>query len=226
MVFPHLFHHSLQQSISSVPGISRSKLRKDDVRLTHAHLLRTLAVNLPPNSLTEHAVSSASAYQLRRMQPRSAFTLIWHKWFSLQALREKLLEFVLETVKYIITTTDISPELQQLRYCVCVVSRQLATQLARSMPEIFDGTLRKSLFGTFSLYCEEGTGSGAFPGSCCCHTVWLDQYAFLTMIACECSLDLRRNLPDRPPAGHYCCKGQVEGPRRQSHLRERCHGRE
>jgi hypothetical protein len=49
----------LLQSITmpSVPGMGRKAVKKDDVRLAHAHLTRMLADNLPPGSLADNVVS-------------------------------------------------------------------------------------------------------------------------------------------------------------------------
>lgn len=41
----------------SVPGMGRKAVRKDDVRLAHAHLTRMIANNLPPGNLPDNVVS-------------------------------------------------------------------------------------------------------------------------------------------------------------------------
>lgn len=43
----------------SVPGMGRKTVKKDDVRLAHAHLTRMLANNLLPSSLPDNVVSMA-----------------------------------------------------------------------------------------------------------------------------------------------------------------------
>lgn len=43
----------------SVPGMGRAhKLRRDDVRLTHAHIYRVLCANLPPMILQTNQVGA------------------------------------------------------------------------------------------------------------------------------------------------------------------------
>ena len=42
----------------SVPGMGRKAIKKDDVRLAHAHLTRMLANNLPPGSLPDNVVGA------------------------------------------------------------------------------------------------------------------------------------------------------------------------
>lgn len=49
---------SSPQSISmpAVPGMGRRAVKKDDVRLAHAHITRAVADNLPPGSLADNVV--------------------------------------------------------------------------------------------------------------------------------------------------------------------------
>ena len=54
-------------------------------------------------------------------------------------MRDKLIEFVRETARHITTTADVSPELQQLRYCLCAVARQCGIQLGDALPQAFPG---------------------------------------------------------------------------------------
>ena len=117
----------------SVPGISRPRVRKDEARLTQAHIYRVLASNLPPGAL-----------------PKSS------------ALRDRLVEFVRETGKHITSPMDASPELHALRYCLAVVARHCSMQLADAQPAAFPAQVRRGLFDMFSLYCEEGQAPGQF----------------------------------------------------------------
>lgn len=55
----------------------------------------------------------------------------------LQMVRDKLIEFVRETARHITSTADVSPELQQLRYCLCSVARQCGMQLGEALPQAF-----------------------------------------------------------------------------------------
>ena len=52
-------------------------------------------------------------------------------------VRNKLGEFVIETARFITSTADVSPELQQLRYCLCSVARQCGQQLGQALPAAF-----------------------------------------------------------------------------------------
>lgn len=52
-------------------------------------------------------------------------------------VRNKLSEFVIETARFITSTADVSPELQQLRYCLCSVARQCGQQLGQALPAAF-----------------------------------------------------------------------------------------
>lgn len=109
-----------QRSIGmpSVPGINRAnRLKRDDVRLTQANIYRTLASN----------IAEASALQ--------------------QSVFAKLKAFIVESMKHLASTSEVSPELQQLRYCVCAVCCAISAELEQN--------LRKSLFDQFSLYCAD-----------------------------------------------------------------------
>ena len=57
-------------------------------------------------------------------------------------VRDKLIEFVRETARHITTTADVSPELQQLRYCLCAVARQCGIQLGEALPQAFPAQVR------------------------------------------------------------------------------------
>lgn len=107
--------------------------RKEDIRLVQAHILRILASNLLADSLSKSNV-----------------------------LKDCFVEFVTETARYITLTVDVSPELQQLRFCLCGVSRACADHLAVCQPQSFPPMLRKQLFDKFSLYCEDGQTPGLF----------------------------------------------------------------
>jgi hypothetical protein len=52
-------------------------------------------------------------------------------------VRDKLIEFVRETARHITTTADVSPELQQLRYCLAAVARTCGAQLGQALPQAF-----------------------------------------------------------------------------------------
>lgn len=72
------------QSITmpSVPGMGRRAVKKDDVRLAHAHLTRMLANNLPPGSLADNVVRAAwgcqpcRRYAILHPHPTLSFTRI------------------------------------------------------------------------------------------------------------------------------------------------------
>lgn len=108
------------------------KARRDDTRVVHAHILRQLCGNLAPNALLSDTL-----------------------------LRDKILSFINDSLPFI-QTTELSPDVLALRYCVANVSRAAAFQLAQAMPQAFPPPLRKSLFGTFAVYCEEGRTPGLF----------------------------------------------------------------
>lgn len=59
-----------------------------------------------------------------------------------QMVRNKLSEFVIETARFITSTADVSPELQQLRYCLCSVARQCGQQLGQALPAAFPDKVR------------------------------------------------------------------------------------
>ncbi|PSC67904.1 furry homolog-like [Micractinium conductrix] len=120
-------------SMPSVPGMGRKAVRKDDVRLAHAHLTRMIANNLPPGNLPDNVM-----------------------------VRDKLIEFVRDTARHITSTADVSPEVQQLRYCLCAVARQCGVQLGEALPQAFPAQTRRALYDMFSLYCEEAQQPGQF----------------------------------------------------------------
>lgn len=129
------------QSLSvPVPGMSRThKPKRDDIRLAHANVLRLVASNLQPGSLVEHAV-----------------------------LREKMVQFLSETARYIGSIGELSPELMQLRYAICVVARHCSEQLADTLPKAFGAETRRTFFDMMSMFCEEGApgASGIGTGPC------------------------------------------------------------
>lgn len=108
-----------------------SKGKKDDVRLLHSNILRIISANLSPGSLASEI-----------------------------SMRDEFIEYIVNTSRYISISSDVSPELQQIRYCLCVISRQVALQLADSQPQIFPPMLRKQLYSKFCLYSEEGQTPG------------------------------------------------------------------
>jgi len=118
----------------SVPGMGRGqKARKEDARLTQANIYRVLSSNLGAEILLTAA-----------------------------GMREKLRNFIIDTMKYISTTTDVSPELQYLRYCLCAVVRAVSAQLSKKLPDAFAPNFRKSLFEHLSLYCEDSQPPGLY----------------------------------------------------------------
>lgn len=118
----------------SVPGMGRGqKARKEDARLTQANIYRVLSSNLGAEILLTAA-----------------------------GMREKLRNFIIDTMKYISTTTDVSPELQYLRYCLCAVVRAVSVQLSKELADAFAPKFRKSLFEQLSLYCEDSQPPGLY----------------------------------------------------------------
>lgn len=67
-------------------------------------------------------------------------------------MRDKLIEFVRETARHITTTADVSPELQQLRYCLCAVARQCGQQLGEALPQAFPAQVRRGLGSGLQLH--------------------------------------------------------------------------
>ena len=57
-------------------------------------------------------------------------------------VRDKLIEFVRDTARHITSTADVSPEVQQLRYCLCAVARQCGVQLGEALPQAFPAQVR------------------------------------------------------------------------------------
>lgn len=55
----------------------------------------------------------------------------------MQMVRDKLIEFVKETARHITSNADVSPEVQQLRYCLCAVARQVGIHLGNTLPQAF-----------------------------------------------------------------------------------------
>ncbi len=110
-----------------------SRNRREEARLVHANVLRVLCSNLPPGSLSRNS-----------------------------SLRDRIIEFIVDTARYIALTVDVSTEIQRLRYCLCMIARQAALQLSEIVPQSFPPMLRKQLFDKFSLYCEDGQTPGLF----------------------------------------------------------------
>lgn len=52
--------------------------------------------------------------------------------------------------------------MQQLRYCLCMVSRAVSTTLAGNPTQTFNASLRRTLFDTFGGWCEEGSQPGRY----------------------------------------------------------------
>jgi len=112
---------------------SASRNRREEARLVHANVLRVLCSNLPSGSLSRNS-----------------------------SLRDRIIEFIVDTARYIALTVDVSTEIQRLRYCLCMIARQAALQLSEIAPKSFPPMLRKQLFDKFSLYCEDGQTPGLF----------------------------------------------------------------
>ncbi len=53
-------------------------------------------------------------------------------------------------------------EMQQLRYCLCIVSKAVSTALAGKPTQMFNTSLRRTLFDTFVTWCEEGSTPGRY----------------------------------------------------------------
>jgi hypothetical protein len=73
---------------------------------------------------------------------------------ALQLVRDKLIEFVRETARHITTTADVSPELQQLRYCLCAVARQCGQQLGEALPQAFPAQVQCGGWAQDCSYCS------------------------------------------------------------------------
>jgi hypothetical protein len=114
-------------------GRNTSRNRREEARLVHANVLRVLCSNLPAGSLSRNS-----------------------------SLRDRIIEFIIDTARYIALTVDVSTEIQRLRYCLCMIARQAALQLSEVAPQSFPPMLRKQLFDKFSLYCEDGQTPGLF----------------------------------------------------------------
>ncbi|KAK9829934.1 hypothetical protein WJX72_008722 [[Myrmecia] bisecta] len=116
---------------------ARSRQRRDELRILVGHIFRLAADSLQPGRL------HASA-----------------------AVRDKLLDFIFDSVKYLAAPPpDLFVELQQLRYCVCVVARVAADQLASSMPHIFTAQHRRACFDAMAAWCDDGSQTGSSTGS-------------------------------------------------------------
>ncbi|KAL0053523.1 hypothetical protein WJX82_006983 [Trebouxia sp. C0006] len=112
-----------------MPQGSRSRLRRDEMRTIVAHIYRLVATDLRPGALQEDAT-----------------------------LRSKLTDWIVDTLKYLQSATAESfSEMQQLRYCLCMVSKAVATALGGSPSQAFNTPLRRTLFDTFGTWCEEGS---------------------------------------------------------------------
>ena len=127
-----------QQPVERLFGILESTAKptvgtKKDGRLAHAQILAAVCANLPPSSL-----------------------------FSQVVMRDTLIAFLIDTMRFMDVLGDISSEIQQLRYCLCIISRELSLQLSASQSQIFPPMLRKQLYGKFATYTEEGQTHGLF----------------------------------------------------------------
>lgn len=107
------------------------RAKKDDLRVMHAQILRIISSHLEPDCLVSNV-----------------------------EMQDEFLRFIVESDSFIAVSGDVSPELQQLRFCLCIISRNIATQIAISCPQKFPPMLRKQLYNKFSLYSEEGQTPG------------------------------------------------------------------
>lgn len=57
-----------------------------------------------------------------------------------------------------------------LRYCLCVVARMVAQELAGDGPSALSLQRRRELFDLTSAWAEEGTAGGARPHCSVCYT--------------------------------------------------------
>ena len=84
-------------------------------------------------------------------------------------VRNKLSEFVIETARFITSTADVSPELQQLRYCLCSVARQCGLQLGQALPAAFPDKASSVNAGPFFAGMADGLApySPSCESACC-----------------------------------------------------------
>jgi hypothetical protein len=127
-----------QQPIEKRIGIFEASSKpavgtKKDSRLAHAQILAAVCANLPPSSLSSQVT-----------------------------MRDTLISFLIEMIRFMDVLGDISFEIQQLRYCLCTISRELSLQLSASQSQVFPPMLRKQLYGKFAAYTEEGQTQGLF----------------------------------------------------------------
>jgi len=106
---------------------------KKDGRLAHAQILAAVCANLAPSSLSGQV-----------------------------AMRDTLISFLIDAMRVLDVLGDISSDIQQLRYCLCIISRELSLQLSVSQSQVFPPMLRKQLYGKFATYTEEGQTQGLF----------------------------------------------------------------
>lgn len=117
-----------------MPQGSRSRLRRDEMRTIVAHIYRLVAADLRPGMLQQDAVQ-----------------------------RNKLTDWIVDTLKYLQSATaDSFSEMQQVRYCLCMVAQAVSTGLGGSGGQGLPPPLRRSLFDTFGSWCEEGSLPGRY----------------------------------------------------------------
>lgn len=114
-------------------SLKPAKSFRKDARLVHAQILCAVCSNIEPNTLQGEI-----------------------------QMRDSLIGFIVETVRFIDVSSIVSPDLQLLRYCLCSIARQVALQLSERHSQAFPPMLRKQLYNTFSLYTEEGQTPGLF----------------------------------------------------------------
>ena len=58
--------------------------------------------------------------------------------------------------KFLYSSAEIWPDVMLVRYCLCFVVRALSMELAASQPTLLTPQLRRSLFDSLAICCEEG----------------------------------------------------------------------
>ena len=111
---------------------ARGRGRKDDARAALAHVWRLAAASAPPSAFA-------------RPGP----------------LRAALLDWAADTLRWLVPAhVDGSLELQQVRLCLAVVARRLASELGAADPSSLPRAARSALFDACGAWC----GDGATPG--------------------------------------------------------------
>jgi hypothetical protein len=124
---------TIEKKIGIFDGSKSISSGKKDCRLAHAQVLAAVCSNLAPSSLSSQV-----------------------------EMRESLVSFLIDMVRFLDMSGDISSEIQQMRYCLCIISRELSLQLSTNQTQVFPPMLRKQLYGKFGIYTEEGQTQGLF----------------------------------------------------------------